>query len=229
MKQSGSIFTMILFVLGVSFSQPKLSLDKLEVNLGTIYSGMKKKGKIVLTNIGNDTLRIYSVEPSCGCTTIKRPKDILLPSESDTVEVEFNSSGYHGKVEKHISINSNDRLSENVSVKLIAEVKEELESISHSMFMWLGNISLGKTLMQGTSLKNISDHIIKIKNFATSASTITIKIEKKVLNPNDTLNVQVTVKPEKLGYGSDHFTIEIDSKNQPQIEIKISYVCVKEN
>jgi hypothetical protein len=83
--------------------------------------------------------------------------------------------------------------------------------------------------MQGTSLKNISDHIIKIKNFATSASTITIKIEKKVLNPNDTLNVQVTVKPEKLGYGSDHFTIEIDSKNQPQIEIKISYVCVKEN
>jgi hypothetical protein len=229
MKQTGRIFIMILFVLGISFSQPKLSLDKPEVDLGTIYSGMKKKGKIMLTNIGNDTLRIYSVQPSCGCTTVKQPKSILLPFESDMVEVEFNSSGYHGKVEKHIYITTNDRLSENASVKLIADVKEELESTSHSTLMFLGNIGLGKTLVQGTSLKNTSDHIIKIKNFTTSASSISIKIEKKMLNPNDTLIVQVTIKPEKLGYGSDYFTIETDSKNQPRIEIKTSYVCVKEN
>jgi hypothetical protein len=228
-KQIERIFLLTLFILGISFSQPKLSLNKPEVDLGIIYSGMKKQGKIVLTNIGNDTLRIYSVQPSCGCTTIKRPKDILLPSESDAVEVEFNSSGYHGKVEKYINITTNDRLSENVSIKLFVEVKEELESTSHSALLWLGNIGLGKTFVQGTSLKNISNHIIKIKNFTTSSSSMNIKIEKKILNPNDTLNVQVTVKPEKLGYGSDHITIETDSKNQPFVEIRASYVCVKEN
>lgn len=229
MKQINHIFIMTLFVIDISFSQPKLSLAQPEIDLGTIYSGMKKKGKIVLTNIGNDTLRIYSVQPSCGCTTVKQPKGILLPSESDVLEVEFNSSGYHGKVEKHINIATNDRLSENVPVKLIAEVREELELTSHSAPMWLGNIGLGKTLVKETSLKNISDHIIKIKNFTTSASSINIKMDKKMLNPNDTLIVQVTIKPEKLGYGSDHFTIETDSKNQPHVEIRTSYVCVKEN
>jgi hypothetical protein len=229
MKRTGLIFIMILLLLSISFSQPKLSLNKPEVDLGTIYSGTKKQGKIVLKNIGNDTLRIYSIQPSCGCTTVKQPKVILLPSESDVAEVEFNSSGYHGKVEKHINILTNDPLSQNVSIKLIADVKEELESTNHSALMWLGNIGLGKTSVQETTLKNISDHRIKIKNLTTSSLSISVKIEKKVLNPNDTLNVQVTVKPEKLGYGSDNFTIETDSKNQPRVEIRTSYVCVKEN
>jgi hypothetical protein len=229
MKQIGRIFIMTLFVLGISFSQPKLSISKPEVDLGIIYSGMKKQGKIVLTNVGNDTLRIYSVQPSCGCTTVKQPKSILLPFESDEVEVEFNSTGYRGKVEKHINISSNDQLSQNVSIKLIADVKEELESTSHSALMWLGNIGLGKTIVQGTSLKNISDHTIKIKNLTPSSSSIDAKIDRKMLNPNDTLYVQVTIKPEKLGYGNDHFTIETDSKNQPFVEMRVSYVCIKEN
>ena len=63
--------------------------------------------------------------------------------------------------------------------------------------MWLGNIVLGKTLAQGTSFKNISDHIIRIKNLTTSSSSIHAAIETKMLNPNDTLHVQVTIKPEK--------------------------------
>ena len=229
MKQIGQIFIITLFAAGISFSQPKLSLSKPEVDLGTIYSGTKKQGKLVLTNIGNDTLRIYSVQPSCGCTTVKQPKEFLLPSESDELEVEFNSSGYHGKVEKHININTNDPLLQIISVKLIADVNEELESISHSSLMWLGNIGLGKTLTQEASFKNTSDHIIKIKNFTTSSSSINIKVEKKTLHPNDTLNVQVTIKPDKLGYGNDHFTIETDSKNQPSVEIRTSYNCIKEN
>ena len=229
MKHIGQLFIITFLLLGNSYSQPKLSLGKPEVDLGIIYSGMKKHGKIELMNIGNDTLRIYSVQPSCGCTTIKQPKNILLPFESDVAELEFNSSGYHGKVEKHVNITTNDPLSQNVSIKLIADVKEELESTSHSSMIWLGNINLGKTLVQETSLKNISDHRIKIKNFTTSSSSISIKIEKKLLNPNDTLTVQVTIKPEKLGYGSDNFTIETDSKNQPRVEIRTSYVCVKEN
>jgi len=229
MKHIGQLFISTLIVIGISVSQPKLSLDKPEVDLGTIYGGMKIQTKIVLRNIGNDTLRIYSVQPSCGCTTVKQPKSILLPFESDVAELEFNSSGFHGNVVKYVNITTNDPFSQNVSIKLFGEVKEELEPISHSSLMWFGNISLGKVLEQRTSLKNISGHKIKIKKFTTSSSSISIKIEKMVLNPNDTLNVQVTVKPEKPGYSSDHFTIETDSKNQPRAEIRVSYMCVKEN
>ncbi len=60
MKQIQLILILTLIVLDVSFSQPKLSIDKPIVDLGTIYSGMKKQGKLVLKNIGNDTLQIFS-------------------------------------------------------------------------------------------------------------------------------------------------------------------------
>jgi hypothetical protein len=226
MKQIGTMFFIVVCVASISFSQPKLSIDKPEIDLGIIYSGMKKQGKIVLSNIGNDTLRIYSVQPSCGCTTVKQPKSILLPFESDVVEVEFNSSGYRsGKIEKHINITTNDASSEIVSVKLVSVVKEELESTSHTSNLWFGNISLGKDSMQETSLRNTSDHIIKIKSFTTSSPSVNIKIEKKILHPNDTVNIQIAIKPEKIGFGNDYFSIETDSKNQPFVEIRVSYMC----
>jgi hypothetical protein len=229
MNKTIRIAALTLCILGYSHSQPKLSLNKLDVDLGTIYSGMKKQGRIILTNIGNDTLRIFAVQPSCGCTTVKQPKSFLLPSESDVIEVEFNSTGYNGKVEKHINIVTNDPLSQNISVKLSADVRVELESLSHSSLLWLGNVVQGKPSGQPTSLKNIADHQIKIKNVTTSSPSITVTLGKKILNPNDTLAVQVTVKPEKLGYGSEHVTIETDSKNQPLVELRIAYVCIEEH
>ncbi|MGB2868226.1 MAG: DUF1573 domain-containing protein, partial [Bacteroidota bacterium] len=66
----------ILTVISFAFSyhgtaQPKLSLDKMEVDMGVIYSGTKKVSRFTVKNIGNQPLKILEVTPSCGCTTVK--------------------------------------------------------------------------------------------------------------------------------------------------------------
>jgi hypothetical protein len=228
MKLIYRISIMAFIAATTVFSQPKLSLDKLEIDLGIVYSGTPKKGKIVYKNIGNDTLRIR-VEPTCGCTTIKPPKIYLMPGESDFVEFEFVSL-HAGKTEKYINIFSNDSTSLKVSVKFIAEVKEELVPINQSAYMWFGNIDTSKTATLTAFFRNASDHPLKIKGFNTSSSSITLKMEKRTLRPNDTLEVQVMVKPERLGSNtSDYFTIETDSKNQARLEMKVSYIGIKQN
>jgi len=174
---------LVVFAFNGVLSQPKLSLEKSEIDLGPMYSGMKKQGTIVLKNIGNDTLRIFSVVPQCGCTTVKPPKTFLLPNESDAVEVEFNASGYRGKVEKYINIATNDLTSPNVSVKLITDVKEELEPMNHSILLWLGNIVIGQTSTQRMSFRNVSGHPMKILNVASSAPSTAVKTEKKNSEP----------------------------------------------
>jgi hypothetical protein len=211
------------------FSQPKLSLDKPDIDLGIIYNGMRKKGTLILKNIGNEPLRILSVVPQCGCTAVKQPKPVLLPGESDAAEVEFNSSGYRGLIEKYINITTNDSTSQNIAIKLIAEVKEELEPTNHSVLLWFGNVELGKTATQNTSLKNVSNHPIKIVGFNVSSSSTAIKVEKKTLNPNEVIDIEVTVKPGKVGYNNDHFTIQTDSNFQPSVELRVSFMGVKEN
>jgi hypothetical protein len=207
--------------------QPKLSLNSPEIDLGIIYSGVPKKGKIEYKNIGNDTLRI-TLNPTCGCTTIKPPKSFLLPNESDIAEVEFNSAGYRGKVEKYINITSNDPVSQYVGVKLIAEVKEELEPLNRSFLIWFGNLPIGKDSTQTTSFKNNSGHQLIIRGTKVSSSIVTVMIDKKRLNSNDTLIVRVSVKPGKIGYANEHFTIDTDSKNQPHVEMRVSFIGTQE-
>lgn len=219
-------FFVILIISSTAFAQPKLSLDKLEINLGVIYSGMEAHGKISLKNIGNDTLRIFSIQPSCGCTAVKKPKEFLLPNESDELEAEFNSIGYHGKVTKHINITTNDITNQNVSVPLVVEVKDELRSTNLSSLLWLGDIEIGKSSVQKVSFVNVADHKIKIKGARASVPYMTLQLEKNNLRPNDTLNVQITIKPEKPGYYRDDFIIiDTDSKNLPSIEAKVQYRC----
>ena len=79
------------------------------------------------------------------------------------------------------------------------------------------------------ALKNVSNHPITIKNFTTSSSAFNINMEKKTLKPNDTVDVQVTLKSEKIGYNNDHLIIETDSENQSRVEIRTSYIGMKEN
>jgi hypothetical protein len=229
MKLTYRFFVTTFIVTDIAFSQPKLSLDKPEVDLGKMYGGEKKKGKIMLRNIGNDTLRIYSVQPQCGCTTLEQPKKFLLPFESDVVEVEFNSTGYRGKVEKHVNINTNDPTSQFITVKLLADVKEILQPISGSNMFWMRNIAIGKSMTQIVSVKNVSESPIAIRGDSVSSPAITIKMEKKTLQPDDTLNIQVTVVPNKPGYSNEHFYIITNHKIQPFVEIRVTYMGIKEN
>jgi hypothetical protein len=66
-------------IAGIALSQPKLSIDKTEIDMGSMCSGEKKEGKIILKNIGNDTVRIFHVGTSCECTTVKNAKAFLVP------------------------------------------------------------------------------------------------------------------------------------------------------
>jgi hypothetical protein len=229
MELTYRFFVMAFIMTGIAFSQPKLSLDKPEVDLGNMYGGEKRKGKIVLKNIGNDTLRIFSVQPQCGCTTVKQPKEFLLPGQSDDAELEFNSTGYRGKVEKHVNINTNDPTSQFITVKLLANIKEILQPISGSNMLWMNNITLGRSITKTVAMKNVSGMPIIIRGDSVSSASISIKLEKKNLQPDDTLNINVTVLPNKLGYSNEHFYIITNHKIQSLVEMRVTYIGTKEN
>ncbi|MBN1397018.1 MAG: DUF1573 domain-containing protein [Bacteroidetes bacterium] len=229
MERTFLISTIILFITCTGLSQPKLSIDKPELNLGSIYGGENKKGKLTLKNIGNDTLRIFNINASCGCTTMKKPKGILLPGQSDVIEIEFRSAGYRGRVEKHININTNDPTSQYIAVSIIAEVKEILQPVQGSYVLWMDRIPVGKNATRNIELKNVSGYPVKVKGDSTSSPTVTAKIDKKTLKLNDTLNVDVTASPQKAGYSNQILYILTDHKIQPVVEIRVTYIGINEN
>ena len=220
------LFGCILFVATLCTAQPKLVLEKQEIDLGTVYNGAIVKARIKLTNGGTDRLMIESIRTSCGCTTVKQPKTELKPGETDALEVEFNSSGFRGTVKKYIHIETNDPANQYVSVTLSTNVKEELEPINQFKFLWFGDLAIGKSSTLTYTLKNIGNSKMSIKNVRKVYDKLSVEYDKKTVAPGDTVVVRVSVIPSRVGYFNEAFTLETDSKNQPHVPILVTFVGV---
>lgn len=216
------------FVLTASAgAQPKLSIEKNEIDLGVVYSGSTTKTSISLKNVGKDPLKILSVRTSCGCTKVKDPKPILAPGESDVLVVEFNSSGFRGRLDKFINIESNDPVNQYASITVVADVREELQPTNNFSLLWLGDVPLGKKVQQTIAFRNVTNRPITIRNHALSTPEMNIQYGRKTVSPADSLVVTVSVVPNRNGFHSESFVLETDSKNQSHVSMRVSFVGVQ--
>jgi hypothetical protein len=164
------------------------------------------------------------VQPGCGCTAVKKPKEVLNPNESDDIEIEFNATGYRGRVEKELFITSSDPTTQYISVKILADVREELEPTTKASLVWFGNIPVGGTATQTIWFRNTSGHDLTIKGTGSSAANVVPLLTKKTLAPNDSISVAITVKAMRPQYTNERFWIEIESSNQPRVEMRVSFI-----
>lgn len=217
----------VLFVVSFSLAQPKLTVDREKIDLGILYNGAVKGADIKLTNTGNDTLKILGVQSSCGCTTVKHPKSALAPGESDIIRVEFNSTGFYGPATKLVNITSNDPNRTYVTVTLNAEVRNELEPATKSSTLWIGTIPVGKSASQELTFKNLSGKTLTIKNAVSKNPGIIVKPASTSVPPSGELKVSITIQSNQEGYVSEEVYLETDSKNQPRVPLRVSFVGVK--
>jgi len=227
MKRTLSLVSALPIIITAVLAQPNLVVNREKIDLGVLYNGTVTAADIKLTNIGTDTLRIVSIQPSCGCTTVKHPKSALAPGESDVVRVEFNSTGFRGRATKYVNITTNDPSKSYVTITLNAEVKEELQPTTNSSVLWLGTVPLGKSASEKLTFKNLSGATLRVKGIATKNPAITAKFEPEAVKPSGEVTVTFTVRSQKEGYVSEELFLETDSKNQPRVPVRVSFVGVK--
>lgn len=108
MKRYIITFTVvILFALTVkSQSGPYIKFDKLVHDFGNILQDDKAIYDFKFTNTGDAPLIISMARSSCGCTVPNWPKQPILPGESSTIRVKYDSHRI-GPINKQIVIESN--------------------------------------------------------------------------------------------------------------------------
>jgi hypothetical protein len=216
-------------ITGVGLCQPKISVDKTRIDMGVIYNGETKKARIVIKNIGSDSLKIVSVTTSCGCTTARRPKDYLRRGEHDAVEVEFNSTGFRGKIEKHVSIITNDPVASTTEVTLVGDVIEELQPVGNASVIWLGAVPVGKEITQSVTFKNVSGKVMTLTGYTSSSPDITVLFGQRTVLPADTIRLSLKVTSKKNDYVSEQIFLETDSKRQPKVPVRVTLIGVNPN
>ena len=225
MRCLGVGFLLVVMIVSAA-AQPKLNIDKSKVDLGVIYNGSTKKARVVLTNVGRDTLRILGVTTSCGCTTARQPKAFLKSGESDAVEVEFNSTGYRGKIEKHVNIMTNDPTSPTSYVTLVGDVIEELQPVNNASVLWLGSVPIGKQVEQTVAFKNVSGKVLTLTGFKSSSSDLSVTFGQRTVLPADTIRLSIKITPRKTDYINELLLLETDSNKQSQVPVRVTLIGV---
>lgn len=112
-----SLFFILFSFIGLSvFAQDGLNLsveggaqisfEEETLDYGTIVQGSNGHREFVITNTGNEPLIISTCKGSCGCTVPKCPTEPVLPGETSTIKVKYDTNRL-GKFTKTVSVTSN--------------------------------------------------------------------------------------------------------------------------
>ena len=76
------------------------------IDYGTIEKNAKKNRYFKFKNTGKSPILITSVKATCGCTVAKKPSKPILPNETGTIEVNYDTNRI-GEFSKTITVSSN--------------------------------------------------------------------------------------------------------------------------
>jgi len=85
---------------------PVLTVDKTSYDYGTMYQRADGNTFFVYTNEGKEPLILSRVKSSCGCTIPKWSRQPLMPGQSDTIKVKYDTKRL-GSFHKSITVTSN--------------------------------------------------------------------------------------------------------------------------
>ncbi len=111
-KSTIFLFTLLLFNIS-SYSQegevlngPQISVDKEIHDYGTVEQFSDGNCTFTITNTGNAPLIISNCRGTCGCTTPDCPNDPIMPGQSRTITVHYDTKRV-GPFNKNVLITSN--------------------------------------------------------------------------------------------------------------------------
>lgn len=80
---------------------------KVEIDYGKIEKGSEPLRKFSFTNIGDEPLVISNAQGSCGCTVPTWPKEPIMPGQTATVDVRYDTQRT-GPFSKSVTLTTNE-------------------------------------------------------------------------------------------------------------------------
>lgn len=94
MRQAAGVISVLVVVGIVAVGAPRIEVIPETYEFGTVVDGYVVQFNLVIKNVGSATLDNVKLTPSCGCTTAPLPKNQLLPGESVSAIVRFDTTNY---------------------------------------------------------------------------------------------------------------------------------------
>jgi hypothetical protein len=194
------------------------------LDFGTASPGILQD-TVRITNVGNDTLKIVEVRPSCGCTTAGIDNNILLPGDTARVPITLDVTHYTGYVRKNLTIMSNDSTRPNFQVALVANLVRDL-MVNPTFFPVPEGAKAGVETSTQVAVMNLSQEPISIgPPRITDAAELIVRFDMTspvVVQPGDSVPLVARVKPVKQGVAGADVIVPTNSKRQPTLSVRLT-------
>ncbi len=219
------VFILLIFLIGgITFSAPKLRFENGDTfDWGKVRSVEEPlKAKIKIFNDGNETLKIYSVKPGCGCTAAPLDKYEIEPGHFATMEVTLQVPRSPGSHTKSILFKTNDPTTEETYFYLKAEFVPPIKFFPDSKVM-ASNLLVGDTAVYKIVIKNSSSEEFLVKEpIAEPKDVISSNLKPDLLlKPDEDFTLEIKIAPNNIGNFSGRIKFKTTIPDLPWAEIPI--------
>jgi hypothetical protein len=213
-----ALCTLFLFSPALLVGQPKTTIvGGSRFDFGTLHSTMKVKRLITVRNDGVDTLRINEVSTSCGCTAALISRPLVPPGDSATISIAFDPRNFSGKVEKGVSMKTNDPADPKPHIVFTATVAKLLDVTPEYLVL---RSSPGVPTTEYLSIANLSSEPIAITRISSPSPNVSFGDVPDRVKPGETVKVAVTVRPERTGSEKGDITLTTGNPDIPVIGLR---------
>ncbi|MFQ5806941.1 MAG: DUF1573 domain-containing protein [Phycisphaerae bacterium] len=200
---------------------PRLELSRTEWDFGAKWHGEPCSTDITIANVGEAPLRIIRIRSSCGCTVARPKKRELLPGESDSMTLSYNTKKRTRKVSQTITLETNDPQRPRTVIRVKGEVKQVFEAKPADRITF-GRIERDAVATQSIELRNNMEEeiFLRLKPFSDPPP---FEVKLEAIEPGMVYKLSAMTKPPlKLGANTAKIVLETGLEKFPSITIPAS-------
>ena len=205
-------------VFAQNMNVPSISFDAQTKDFGKILEGEKLKHVFKFVNKGTRTLEVLSVLASCGCTSTLLSKKSVKAGQEGQIEVEVDTSGRAGDLNKTVTVTTNDPLHQKVVLTITAQVEPEFALSQPSVYF--GKVPKGQEVIKEITVTVQSPKPVNILSVESNDDDVTVRIEP-IPNTDGKKYRLIAVQKAgaKEGYHYGTFTLKTTSETTPIFRI----------
>lgn len=202
----------------LSPAQPKFTVEGgMSVDFGELYVAAPVERELRISNGGTDTLRISNVSGSCGCTGTLLSSGEIPPGGDATLKITFDPAKFSGKVEKVVSMKTNDPAAANPHITFSATVTHILGFDQTHLVFSTRPDSAATTVV---SIRNLTDGPVRITGVKSSSEELLLGLTDNTLDPGQDAALNCTITPAKPGILRGEVTLTTDHPLLPSVSLR---------
>jgi hypothetical protein len=160
---------MCLFVAISSMAAPRIVCDAPKYDFGTVIGKDQITHEFILTNIGDEPVRISNIKNCCGTKSTVEPMEIF-PGSNAVCRTIFTTKNRYGPQEKQILIASNDRKNPYFELKITGTLKKAIDVLPR--YVRFGELTVDGELDQIITATNLLEESVVLESVQSTVPGI---------------------------------------------------------